>query len=67
MLNQNYECPLYCVQQLLCVLQPVLPSCGMLRVHALNINRKNKGMISISFAAGLALNVRREMEDLNPL
>lgn len=63
----NLVCPLYCVRQLLCVLQPVLPSCGMLRVQALNIERKNKGMISISFAAGLAVTVRREMEDLNSL
>lgn len=42
----NRLCPLCCVQQLLCILQPVLPSCGTLRVHALKINRKNKGMFS---------------------
>lgn len=30
-----FLCPGYCVQQFLCILQPVLPSCGMLGVHSL--------------------------------
>lgn len=39
--------PLYCVRQPLCILQPVLPSCGILGVHTLKIKRKSKGIFSI--------------------
>lgn len=62
----NLLCPLYCVQQLLCVLQPVLPSCGTLRVHALKINRKNKGMLSIVSLFHLLLAWRSLSEGWKP-
>lgn len=47
-----FLCPGYCVQQFLCILQPVLPSCGMLGVHSLKKKEKKKKKVfsTISFS-----------------
>lgn len=62
-----FVCPGYCVQQFLCILQPVLPSCGMLGVHSLKKKEKKKKKSvfhhffpPLPFAAGSALPVRRQ-------